>query len=388
MFRRCVLGLMIAAILGAVPFSTAVHARSCDDELARQDAALRQLEVDARRESVEFALDDARRAALAEVNKRLKGDATAEAAKEIKARWDEYQGYVAQARTLEAKLQDLARCLEGGRGQCLVQFLRRDPEEVRLSDRIDEAFRKWIASLGNEAISRAAARVERARSILQNFTNRAAGTATEAASRGIDSCLRDFDQRVQRTQNTNTPVGAGQPPPPPGAVAAPRKGGAGGKLLLGGAAAAAVALGGVYAKSVIDSANESAGGGPSSGPSQSSDPSQIRLMNNPAIQCTRTGGAGSVCRTTTDIIIDVGNVFTTGTQVCILTEPTAFPDCRTKTSSSQILFRIEQSIVNVNVLTGNIECRPTQTGIFVYKDTYTGVQPTTRLAANMTVSCN
>jgi hypothetical protein len=392
MFRRCALGLAIAAGLGSVPFSTSVHAQSCAQELARQDAALRQFEGDARRESIEFALDDARRAALAEVNKRLQGDATAEAAKEIKARWDEYRAYVDQGRTLQAITQNLSRCLQGGQGQCLEEIresVRRNLEAGRLARRIGDAVQQWIDALGNEAISRAVGRVDRARDILQNFTNRAAGSATEAATQGIESCLRDFDQRVLRAQTANPPVDPRQPPPPGGSVAAPRKGGSGGRTaaLIGIPAAAAVGLG-LYAKNAIDSANASADGGSPGGSSNGS--TTIRLLNNPPIQCTRVGGSSlqSLCVSTTDVMIDVGNTFPVGTQVCILTEPSSFPDCRTRTASSQINFRIEERIVNID-LNGNITgCRPPQTGIFVYRDTFVGVQPTTRLAANLPVSCS
>lgn len=385
MSRRFPLALAIVTILGSAPLSTPVYAQTCEQELARQDAALRQLDADARREGVDFLLDDVRHAALGAVSKRLRGDATADAAREIRARWDEYQAYVNQGKTFQTVAEQLSQCLRSPQGACLneiTQSVTRHIEASHLAARIGEAVQKWIQSLGDEAISRAVERVDRTRSILGNFTNRAAGTATQAATQGIESCFRDFDRRVQQAQNNSTPVDPRQPPP---GGASPKRGMSAGKAaaLIGIPAAAAAGLG-IYAKGVIDEATsgtEGAGG-------SASDPSQIRLVNNPTIRCTRVGGASLQSLCTADIILDVGNVFSAGSQVCIRTDPGAFPACQVKSSSSQLAFRIEERIVNVD-FNGNIsDCRPIQTGIFVYNGLPTGVAATARVSANIPVTCN
>lgn len=375
--------LTITVIVGSVSFSTNVFAQTCEQALAQQDAVLRELEGDARREGVDFLLDDTRRLALAEAEKRLKGDPTADAAREIKARFDEYQAYVDQGKTFLDVAQRLSQCLQKGTTGCIAEIklsAQREMEASRLASRINDAVQKWIDSLGNESISRAAGRVDRARKILENYTNRAAGAATQAASQGINSCLRDFDRRVQQAQNNPTPVSPRQPQPPPPS-AAPKKGMSVGKTvaLIGIPAVTAAALVPLATKTT-DETNNGGGGGSSS--------DQIRLTNSPAIQCSRAAASGLQSLCTGQIALDVGNVFSSGTQVCIRTDPSAFFSCATRGSSGQMTFQIDERIINLD-LNGNITgCRPVQSGIFVYRGPDTGVAAVARVTANIPVSCN
>ena len=381
---RCFSQVVIVSFVACMPVSTPIYAQSCEQELARQDAALRQLDVDARREGVSFLVDDVRHAALGEVGKRLRGDPTADAAREIKARWDEYQAYVNQGKTFQTVAAQLSQCLQAGQSGCLAEIkesVRRHTEASRLADRIGEAVQKWIESLGNEAISRAAERVDRARNIMENFTNRAANTAIQSATQGINSCFRDFDRRVQQAQNT--PAVDTRQPPSRGA-SAPKKGMSGAKVaaLIGIPAAAAVVLG-TYAQSVGDAAEANDGG--SSGGSSSS---QIRLVNtNATIQCAPVGGASlqSVC--VGDIILDVANAFSAGSQVCIRTYPSALLDCKIKGSSSELAFRIDERIINLDFNGTVTGCRPVQTEIFVYNGSPNSAPATARVSANIPVTC-
>jgi hypothetical protein len=386
MFRRLAYCFAFVAVVGLTstgPFSARLHAQDCTQELARQDAALRQFETDARRESIDFALDDPRRAALAQVRKGLEGNPTADAAKEIKARWDEYQSYINQAKRYEVLMQELSQCLNGGVKNCLTQIIQRETETSRLLGRVNDAVGRWIESLGNDTISKAAQRVERARSIMQNFTNRAAGNATQAATQGIDSCLRDFDRRVQQSQTSNTPVDLQQPSS--ARAPAPKKGSSAGKALGIGAAIAGGAAASLWAvntaKEAIDDANAAAGPGGGTG---SSGGSSIQVLQPGPITCRRTSGFNSQCTGT--IRLDVGSVFSAGTQIVILTDPSQFLSGQVRSGSSQVTFDINQSIVNVD-LNGNVSCRPTQTAIFVYKDTHVGQPATARVSTTIPVSC-
>ena len=373
---------LIIVVLVSVPFSTRLSAQSCEQELARQDAALRQFDADARREGIGFLIDDVRRTALDEVGKRLKGDATADAAREIKARWDEYQSYVDQGKTFQTVASELSRCLRSAQGGCLAQIkesVQRHTEATRLAARIGEAVQKWIDSLGNDAISRASERVDRASGILQNFTSRAGNAASVAATQGINSCLRDFDRRVQQAQNQVTPATTRTPPP---VARQPTKGMSTGTLvaIVGGIGAAAGTA--IYAKGVIADATGTGTGGDGGS-------SQVRLVNgNAAIQCSRVGGASLQSLCTGPIILDVGNVFSAGTQVCIRTDPSALADCQVKDSSSQIAFNINERIINLDFNSNITGCRPVQTGIFVYNGLPNNVPATVRVSANIPVTCN
>jgi hypothetical protein len=377
MFRRAACCCFTLAVFLNVT-GARLLAQSCSQELARQETALRQFEDDARRESIDFALEDPRRAALAAVSKRLQGDPTADAAKEIKARWDEYQSFLNQVKKYETMMQELSRCVSGAGGAsgCLTEIVQRNTEAGRMLDRVNDAVKRWVDSLGTESISRAAARGERARSIMQNFTARAAGSATQAASQGIDSCLRDFDRRVQQNEAGRLPVNTQQPPRanPPAA----KKGSSTGKVV----ALSMIAAGGVAGAALA--AGQSSSDNGDSGGSQQPASSTIRVVQPGPITCTRTGGFGSQCAGT--IVLDVGTVFSAGTQVVILTDPSQFLAGQIRGASSEVRFSIDQSIVNVD-LNGNITCRPTQTGIYVYKDTHVGQPATALVSTTIPVTC-
>jgi hypothetical protein len=317
---------------------TSVTAASCSAELAAHDAALRQYEADATREGMTFAMDEASRPAreaLEAMKKRLTENPTAQAAKELKDSWDAFQKYQKQHDVYREVLREISACLRSSNPTgCLTEPLKANLEPERLMVRVNEAFEKWVKSLGNEAISKAVERVDRARSIMQNYTQRAAGMGMEAASRGIDNCLRDFDQRVSQAQNTTAPVDV-QPPPPPGAPPAPVKKGGAGKFVALGIGLGGAGLGAYYLGQQLGTLDY--GGEENGGSSESS----IRLVSSTTIQCTPVGGSSLQSLCIGNVTLDVGNVFSTGTRVCILTEPSAFPACQVKASSSQLTLRIE-----------------------------------------------
>lgn len=191
-----------------------------------------------------------------------------------------------------------------------------------------------------------------------------------------DNCHKAGQQPEQPSSPKPIPpqdiVGpAAEPPPPPGAVGAARAKKGSGKLLP-------LALGGLVGGTALWYAGtklkelDTTGGSTSGG-------SSIRLVSSTTIQCTPVGGNSlqSVCRGS--VTLDVGSVFSAGTQVCIRTDPSAFVACQLKVSSSQLRLDIDERIIG---------CRPTQTGIFVYKDTPNNQAATARLTANIPVTCS
>ena len=117
-------------------------------------------------------------------------------------------------------MAQISQCLEAGAGGCLNEFIERNRESARLLDRVAEATNAYIESLGNETISNAAARVERARGVLQNLTTRAGNLATGALSGAMQNCFGDFERGVDAGRDpVNTasvqPQPPTQPPTPP-----------------------------------------------------------------------------------------------------------------------------------------------------------------------------
>ncbi len=216
---------LISATSPFVETARAQMPASCDQEIARQEAALDQFTIDARRESIGFVLDDARRSALSGVRARLAGNPTFDALEGIRQRWEDWNGFIEQGRTLQAIMAQISQCLEAGAGGCLNELIERNRESARLLDRVAEATNAYIESLGNDTISNAAARVERARGVLQNLTTRAGNLAlTGALSGAMQNCFGDFERAVEAgrdpvdtasVQPQPQPQPPTQPPAPP-----------------------------------------------------------------------------------------------------------------------------------------------------------------------------
>lgn len=218
------LSFLISATSPFVETARAQMPLSCNQEIARQEAALDQFAIDARRESIDFVLDDARRSALSGVRARLAGNRTSQALEGIRQRWEDWNGFIEQGRTLQAIMAQISQCLAAGAGVCLNELIERNREGARLLDRVAEATNAYIESLGNETISNAAARVERARGVLQNLTTRAGNLATGALSGAMQNCFGDFERGVEAggdpvdtasVQPQPQPQPPTQPPAPP-----------------------------------------------------------------------------------------------------------------------------------------------------------------------------
>lgn len=187
-----------------------------------------------------------------------------------------------------------------------------------------------------------------------------------------DNCHKAGQQPDQPSSPKPIPPQDAPPPPPPappGTAGAPAVKKGAGKLLpwvLGGVPAVAAGIYTARKLGELDTGDGTTGG------------SSIRLVSSTAIQCTPISGSPqSLCRGS--VTLDVGNVFSAGTQVCIRTDPSAFAACQLKVSSSELTLAIDERILG---------CRPTQTGIFVYKDTPNNQAATARLTANIPVACS
>jgi len=248
------------------PFSAQPQAQmsaSCSQDMAGQDAALRQFHADAKKEALDFALNDAGDAALSGMRKSLAGDPTADALKEWQQKYEDWQQFIERGKTTEAMMGELSRCLTaGGPGGCLKEIMAKAKESKRLLGIANDQFSNWIKSLGNDTISKAAERVERARSVMQNLGKGAGNMAMDAATGALKNCNNDMERRVQARQETvdtrsaqlSGPPPSPAPPRPPspgsgGGTSAPAAGGGHTGLIVGTAVAAAGGGIGLYVAS-------------------------------------------------------------------------------------------------------------------------------------------
>lgn len=229
---------------------------SCEREIARQEAALRRFDADAKRASVGLAADDVGRTALNAMKKRLSGDPTYDALEAIKENWDDYQDYLDKLRAFQDVLADIGRCVKvgGSPAGCYRELEQRNAGADARLQKINAAHKQFLDSLDNQSVNQAAERVERARGLVENLTSRAGSLATDAAAGGISACFQDYESRVEVARESQPVDLRSSPPsmPPPqpptapptsgtGAAAGPGGGGMGAGTalaLVGGLAAA------------------------------------------------------------------------------------------------------------------------------------------------------
>lgn len=260
-----VVALLFALLAPATsPFSAQPQAQmsaSCSQDMAKQDAAMRQFHADANKESIGFLANDVGDAALSGMKKTLEGDPTADAIKEWQQKYDDWREFLDRGKTVETMMGELSRCLTlGGAGGCLNEIKAKAKESSRLLGIANDGFNNWIKSLGDDTISKAAERVEKARSVMQNLGKRAGDMAMDATTGALKNCYNDMERRVQARQTVDTPsaqLTGPQPPAPPrppsprtgGGTSAPAAGGGHAGLIVGTAAAATAGGIGLYVAS-------------------------------------------------------------------------------------------------------------------------------------------
>lgn len=250
-------GLLLLLLLPArSPFSATPSAQmsaTCNAEMARQETALRKFNADAKRESINFTADDVRREALSGMKADLQGDPTAEALAELKERSEEWDEFIEQGKTIDTMLAELSRCMNAGLKGCLNELLEDNLKNSRLAGRVNDALNTWIKSLGNEPISKAVERVDRARGVMQNLTTGAGDLAMGAATGAMKNCFNDMERRVEAQRGevdlrSAQPSSPPSPPAPPAPLSSAKSGGGMGAGTVAALAAAGVAAGvGVYA---------------------------------------------------------------------------------------------------------------------------------------------
>ena len=267
--------VLLLTFLAGSPLSITANAQmsaSCNREMARQDAALRQYSAVTQREGMTHARNEIQDAGLDVLKEKLAGNPTAEALEQSREAYQKWRDFIDQGKSSMEMMADLARCLSvSGATGCLNEIIAKNTESMRLLGRVSDATNEWIKSLANDSISKAAERVEKARSITQNLVTRAGDLATGAASGAMENCFRDMERRVEARTNgevRSSPPQARTPQPPasqPPVVqpAAPENaggnsvaegGGNAGKIIGYSAAGVGAAVGGVlladYAESI------------------------------------------------------------------------------------------------------------------------------------------
>lgn len=250
-------GLLL--VPAASPFTATAQAQvsaSCGKEIARQEAAMRQYDADAKKAGVGFITDQVGNAALSGIKKDLAGDPSAAALADMEQRYQEYSEAVERGLNYQAVFAKLAQCLTTKTSGCLDEITAQSLEISRLSRRVHDGLNEWIKSLGNDPISKAVERVEQARSITENMTKSAGNMAMDAANGALKNCFNDMKQRVE-AQKGEVDLRNNLPKRPTGNEKGDGSGGASaGKVIaVAGVATAGAIAAIVYVPQLVDSAS-------------------------------------------------------------------------------------------------------------------------------------
>lgn len=255
--RYAIAALVVLLLLPATsPFAVRTFAQmsaACNREMARQDAALRQFDTDARRASADFLVNDAGRTALDGMKSNLAGDPTVAALEDWQQSYDEFTEWLNSVNGIKNLLRDLKQCIDAGFTGCWRRVTETGLDREGLVGKAREGVKSFIDSLANGTISQAADRVDRASGVIENLNTRAGNLATGAASGALQNCMQDMERRVEARSNQTVDLRS-QPGAPPPAPKPPTAGNSGGSSAGSGGGMGAGAVAGLSAAAVAGGA--------------------------------------------------------------------------------------------------------------------------------------
>ena len=243
---------ILLTVLVAAPVSPATGP-SCSQVLDQIGTEARSFQAEAREIGMGFALDEALQPSLDAAKNGLEPgwnptmgerEEALSALRAGKAKLDDWR---AKVRTWSSQMADVQLCVEDPR--CSL---------IELSNTLNDDLRQWVESLGPEGAASAAKRVNKAASLLQDYTSRLEGTAEGSVSSAVTCMDQNGPQQASSDPVDLRPSSPAQETP---AVSAGKKrGGSRGKaavVVLGGGLAAGAAI--LAGQAAANLANTTAG---------------------------------------------------------------------------------------------------------------------------------
>jgi hypothetical protein len=202
--KRWMLAVIVS--LAAVPIARPAAAppqadASCATDLAQLQRQTQAFGRDVAAQNLEFLKNDVKDAAITGIRNRLAGDPTVDALEDLNKKVGELSSWEEDIKRSVSSIQDVSACwaLTTGFTNCMIEA----------SKRWNDAFARWVNSLGDAGLTQAAERVTKAASLIEDYHRRAFTMAMGAA---LNNCTDRFEQRVRAAEgNAVSPSPAPRP---------------------------------------------------------------------------------------------------------------------------------------------------------------------------------
>jgi hypothetical protein len=194
-FRNAIVVTLVGALLLSNPFSAGVAAQmspACVRDLDRQDAEMKAFGRDVKTQNLDFVSDDAVGQSLTDLKDMAKGKPDQIALRKLQDLKEKTLTLAKELMTFEEMMSEISTCLKGGPPRCLSD----------ISGRQSAQYKKWLLSLGEETLSGAAERVNKARSLVQGYASKLMSQAENSISRGLENCIAETEKAVNQNKLT------------------------------------------------------------------------------------------------------------------------------------------------------------------------------------------
>lgn len=216
--RQTRIAACIAVVIAsALLFADVTHAQAdCMQVMNQGLNSVRAFDEEAKKQSLDFAIDTTADAALGDARKILADHTipSQASALQMELHKTKLETWEAAQKTFGVTIEELYACMKPGSACSLQDFVKRQ----------NQAFQRWMQTFSSESTQGARDRVEKARELLQNNVKRLAGNAT-GSIRAAVGCM---DQHIKagssaepvdaRARNTGGADVVKAPPPDGGGL--------------------------------------------------------------------------------------------------------------------------------------------------------------------------
>ena len=243
-----------AAMTSALP--TTALAQTCSQTIASLQSKASTLDNEARANNVRFLADEAITPALGAAQRSIDaaGDPTVEAYNQMRDAKAEVEAWAARINSFDGFLSRLKVCMATNCN--MLRFLDDENQRMKLVESVRNQVNEWVQSLGNDGITAAAERVNRASAMVSNTASGALGIAQGGATDALN-CMNQYLQRTPTGSNGNA-VDLGNGPASPAGQRPAAGGGGAGRLIGMGLGIAGAGVAGLFVANELGKIQEEA----------------------------------------------------------------------------------------------------------------------------------
>jgi uncharacterized protein YoxC len=170
----------------------------CSAKITQLESNTRTFASEAQKQNLDFLQADMQSTSLKGVQPLMNASPTADVLSDLKEKKEQFDEWADSLRKVSASVQELLSCMNTP-GCKALDIVKRQNREIKAE--MQEMFKRWAESLGDEGMNGAIERVRKANSLLQGYV-KSIEPSNSGAGDAIDECSRVMEQRVRATDPT------------------------------------------------------------------------------------------------------------------------------------------------------------------------------------------